>query len=46
MQHASSSPKWIGLYKNWNYSPPGSPEYEKYKHEIEEAAKQTGLSGA
>ena len=26
----------IGLYKNWNYSPPGLPEYEKYKREIEE----------
>jgi V/A-type H+-transporting ATPase subunit A len=30
----------IGLYKNWNYSPPESPEYAKYKHEIEEAAQQ------
>lgn len=30
----------IGLYKNWNYSPAGSPDYEKYKHEIEQAAQQ------
>jgi V/A-type H+-transporting ATPase subunit A len=30
----------IGLYKNWNYSPPGSPEYVKYKTEIERAAQQ------
>ncbi|MEO8497885.1 MAG: V-type ATP synthase subunit A, partial [Planctomycetota bacterium] len=30
----------IGLYKNWNYSPPESPEYEKYKQEIEEAAHE------
>jgi len=32
--------KVIGLYKNWNYSPPGSQEYQKYKQEIEEAAEQ------
>ena len=32
--------KLIGLYRNWNYSPPGSPEYQKYKHEIEETAEQ------
>jgi V/A-type H+-transporting ATPase subunit A len=32
--------KLIGLYKNWNYSPPQSPEYEKYKREIEETAEQ------
>jgi V/A-type H+-transporting ATPase subunit A len=31
--------KVIGLYKNWNYSPPGSPEYEEYKSQIEHAAK-------
>jgi V/A-type H+-transporting ATPase subunit A len=29
----------IGLYKNWNYSPQGSPEYVKYKTEIERAAQ-------
>lgn len=29
-----------GLYKNWNYRPPGSPEYQKYKAEIEQAAQQ------
>jgi len=38
--------KLIGLYKNWNYSPPGSPDYEKYKQEIEEAAKQQPSGGA
>ena len=27
----------IGLYKNWNYSPPGSPEYQQYKTQIEQA---------
>lgn len=32
--------KLMGLYKNWNYSPPESAEYEKYKREIEEAAEQ------
>jgi V/A-type H+/Na+-transporting ATPase subunit A len=32
--------KLIGLYRNWNYSPPGSPEYEKYKREIEESVAQ------
>jgi hypothetical protein len=26
--------------KNWNYSPPGSAEYQKYKSEIELAAAQ------
>jgi V/A-type H+-transporting ATPase subunit A len=38
--------KLVGLYKNWNYSPPGSPDYEKYKHEIEEAAQQQASKGA
>ncbi|MFG0295978.1 MAG: V-type ATP synthase subunit A [Maioricimonas sp. JB045] len=32
--------KVIGLYKNWNYSPPDSPDYRKYKQEIESAAEQ------
>jgi len=32
--------KVIGLYKNWNYSPPSSPEYEQYKSEIERAAQR------
>jgi V/A-type H+-transporting ATPase subunit A len=32
--------KVIGLYKNWNYSRPGSPEYQQYKNQIEEAPKQ------
>jgi V/A-type H+/Na+-transporting ATPase subunit A len=27
----------IGLYKNWNYSPPDSPDYHKYVQEIEQA---------
>lgn len=29
--------KMIGLFKNWNYSPPESPDYEKYKREIEDS---------
>ncbi|MCR9117866.1 MAG: V-type ATP synthase subunit A [bacterium] len=33
--------KIMGLYKNWNYSQPDSPEYEKYKSAIELAAQQT-----
>lgn len=33
--------KIMGLYKNWNYSKPDSPEYEKYKSAIELAAQQT-----
>lgn len=32
--------KVIGLYKNWNYSPLGSSEYDKYKSEIELAARE------
>jgi hypothetical protein len=32
--------KVIGLYKNWNYSTPGSPDYDKYMREIEQAAQQ------
>lgn len=28
-----------GLYKNWNYSAAHSPDYEKYKREIETAAE-------
>ncbi len=30
--------KIIGLYKNWNYSSPGSPDFQKYKGEIEQMA--------
>ncbi len=30
----------IGLYANWNYSPPESPDYQKYKQEIEQAVQQ------
>ncbi len=37
--------KVIGLYKNWNYSPPGSPEFQKYKTEIEQAARQQAFGG-
>jgi V/A-type H+-transporting ATPase subunit A len=29
--------KVIGLYKNWNYSPPGSPDYQRYRQELEQA---------
>jgi hypothetical protein len=29
----------IGLYKNWNYSRPGSLEYQEYKSEIEQATR-------
>jgi V/A-type H+-transporting ATPase subunit A len=32
--------KLIGLYKNWNYSPPGSSEFTSYKQQIEQAADQ------
>lgn len=28
----------IGIYKNWNYSPPGSDEYYKYKRDISATA--------
>jgi V/A-type H+-transporting ATPase subunit A len=31
----------IGLSKNWNYSPQGSAEYEKYTTDIEHAAAIT-----
>jgi len=37
--------KVIGLYKNGNYSPPESPEYQKYKNEIGEAAQQQASGG-
>jgi len=30
--------KIMGLYKNWNYSPPDSADYDKYKREIERTA--------
>ena len=33
----------IDLYKNWNYCPPGFPEYEKYKHDIEVTAEQQAI---
>jgi V/A-type H+-transporting ATPase subunit A len=36
--------KLIGLYKNWNYSPPGSPDYQRYKREIEESTR-FGIAG-
>ncbi len=32
--------KVIGLYKNWNYSPQGSADYQRYIQEIEHAAQQ------
>ncbi|MEX1040000.1 MAG: V-type ATP synthase subunit A [Pirellulaceae bacterium] len=32
--------KIIGLYKNWNYSPPNSPDYQKFKQDIETATQQ------
>ncbi|TWT58223.1 V-type ATP synthase alpha chain [Thalassoglobus neptunius] len=31
----------IGLFKNWNYSPPESPDFEKYLKEIQDAFQQT-----
>jgi V/A-type H+-transporting ATPase subunit A len=34
----------VGLYKNWNYSRPESPEYQRYKGEIEAAARPQGSS--
>ena len=30
----------IGLYKNWNYSPPASEDYRNFKHQIELASQQ------
>ncbi|QEG02151.1 hypothetical protein Mal15_62340 [Stieleria maiorica] len=33
--------KVIGLYKNWNYSPPDSADYQRYKNELEQAAAST-----
>lgn len=32
--------KVTGLYKNWNYAAPASPDYANYKGEIEAAAEQ------
>jgi len=32
------------LYKNWNYSPAGSPDYERYKKEIEELAARNRVA--
>jgi V/A-type H+-transporting ATPase subunit A len=32
--------KVIGLYKNWNYSPPGSPDYQKYVRALEQSAQR------
>jgi V/A-type H+/Na+-transporting ATPase subunit A len=32
--------KAIGLYKNWNYSPPGSTDFAKWKAEIESLATE------
>ncbi|WP_168564049.1 V-type ATP synthase subunit A [Crateriforma spongiae] len=31
----------IGLYKNWNYSAPGTPDYESYREQIEAIASRT-----
>lgn len=36
----------IGLYKNWNYSPPGSLEYQTYRRNIERAAEQQAWEGS
>ncbi|MBW2122480.1 MAG: hypothetical protein JRH07_11615 [Deltaproteobacteria bacterium] len=34
-----------GLYKNFNYSPPESPEYRRYRQEIEKlAAEYSGIA--
>lgn len=35
-----------GLYKNWNYSAPGTPEFERYRKEIGELAGQYGPPAA
>jgi V/A-type H+-transporting ATPase subunit A len=32
--------KLIGLYNNWNFTASGSPDYQKYKCEIEDSAQQ------
>ncbi|QDV64586.1 V-type ATP synthase subunit A [Crateriforma conspicua] len=31
----------IGLYKNWNYSAPGTPDYESYREQIEAIASRS-----
>ena len=36
--------KITGLYKNLNYSPRTSPEYERYRREIEELAQKFSIS--
>jgi V/A-type H+-transporting ATPase subunit A len=28
------------LYKNWNYAPPGTPEYDRYRQEITDLVEQ------
>ncbi|MFG0286937.1 MAG: V-type ATP synthase subunit A [Rhodopirellula sp. JB044] len=33
--------KVIGLYKNWNYSAPGTAEYDRYKAELELATTES-----
>jgi V/A-type H+-transporting ATPase subunit A len=33
--------KVIGLYKNWNYSPLGSPDYQQYRQELEQAVRHS-----
>jgi V/A-type H+-transporting ATPase subunit A len=32
--------KLTGLYKNWNYSRPDSPDYDRYARDIEQLAAQ------
>ena len=36
--------KITGLYKNWNYSPEESPEFERYRREIEELVASHSLT--
>ncbi|MCB9874342.1 MAG: V-type ATP synthase subunit A [Planctomycetaceae bacterium] len=31
----------IGLYKNWNYSPPGSPDYQKYVQALKQSVQRS-----
>ena len=35
-----------GLYKNWNYSAPETPEFGRYKQEIEQLAAAHAVSAA
>ena len=44
MKQEASLPRLTNLYKNWNYSAPGSTEFDRYRKEIVELATQHGYS--